>query len=62
MAEEGIKKTQNDMIYIGCPIPFDTDEFLKQLEELLEAAYKNQSDIKERVQRVVKTYKPEMGT
>lgn len=61
MAEEGIKKTQNDMIYIGCPIPFDTDEFLKQLEELLEAAYKNKSDIKERVQRVVKTYKPEMG-
>lgn len=58
MAEEGLKKTKNDLIHIGCPIPFDTDEFLGQLEGLLDAAYKNKGDIKERVQKVVTTYQP----
>lgn len=56
MAEEGLKKTKNDLIHIGCPIPFDVEEFLKQLEELLEAAYKNKDDMKERVAKVVTTY------
>lgn len=58
MAEEGIKKTKNDLIHIGCPIPFAIEEFLEQLEGLLEAAYKNKDDIRERVQRVVSTYHP----
>ena len=58
MAEEGLKKTKNDLIHIGCPIPFNTDEFLKELEELLEAAYKNKDDMKERVEKVVTTYHP----
>lgn len=58
MAEEGIRKTQNELIHIGCPIPFDIDDFLQQLDELLEAAYKNKEDIKERVQKVVSTYHP----
>ena len=35
MAEEGLKKTKNDLIHIGCPIPFDIEEFLDQLEELM---------------------------
>ena len=58
MAEEGLKKTQNKLIHIGCPIPFDIEEFLQQLDELLEAAYKNKDDMRERVQRVVTTYHP----
>ena len=58
MAEEGLKKTKNDLIHIGCPIPFDTNLFLSQLEELLEAAYKNKDDMKERVEKVVTTYHP----
>lgn len=58
MAEEGLKKTKNDLIHIGCPIPFNTDEFLKELEGLLEAAYKNKDDMKERVEKVVTTYHP----
>lgn len=58
MAEEGLKKTKNDLIHIGCPIPFDTNLFLSQLEELLEAAYKNKDDMKERVMKVVTTYHP----
>ena len=58
MAEEGLKKTKNDLIHIGCPIPFDTDVFLNQLDELMEAAYKNKEDIKERVEKIVVTYHP----
>ena len=58
MAEEGLKKTKNDLIHIGCPIPFDIEEFLEQLDGLLGAAYKNKDDIKERVQKVVSTYHP----
>ena len=51
MAEEGLKKTKNDLIHIGCPIPFDVEEFLKELDGLLEAAYKNRDDMKERVEK-----------
>lgn len=58
MAEEGLKKTKNDLIHIGCPIPFDIEIFLKDLNSLLEAAYKNKDDIRERVQKVVTTYHP----
>lgn len=58
MAEEGLKKTENDLIHIGCPIPFNTNLFLSQLEELLEAAYKNKDDMKKRVMKVVNTYHP----
>ena len=58
MAEEGLKKTKNDLIHIGCPIPFDIEEFLQELDGLLEAAYKNKDDIKERVQKIVTTYRP----
>lgn len=58
MAEEGLKKTKNDLIHIGCPIPFDVEEFLEELDGLLEAAYKNRDDMKERVEKVVTTYHP----
>ena len=58
MAEEGLKKTENDLIHIGCPIPFDTDEFLLQLEDLMRSAYSNKPDIRERVAKVVTTYRP----
>ncbi len=61
MVEEGLKKTENEQIYIGCPIPFDTDEFLVQLKELMESAYNNSRDIRERVKAVVITYHPEDG-
>lgn len=56
MAEEGLRKTDNDLIHIGCPIPFETDLFLKQLEGLMAAAYSNQGDIRERVAALVSTY------
>lgn len=59
MAEEGLKKTDNDLIHVGCPIPFDTDEFLSQLEELMYSAYLNDPDIRHKVMRIVSTYHPE---
>lgn len=57
-AEEGLKKTKNDLIHIGCPIPFDINEFLGELDGLLDAAYRNEDDMKERVQKIVSTYHP----
>ena len=58
MAEEGLRKTDNELIHIGCPTPFDEDEFLKKLEGLMKAAYANRKDIRERVSEIVNTYHP----
>ena len=58
MAEEGLKKTKNDLIHIGCPIPFDINEFLSELDGLLAATYRNEDDMRERVQKIVSTYHP----
>ena len=59
MAEEGLQKTDNDMIHIGNPIPFDEDAFLAGLETLMQAAYANRSDIREQVKALVSTYHPD---
>lgn len=58
MAEEGLKKTENELIHIGCPIPFDVDEFLRQLPLLMQAAYGNRSNIRTLVMKIVSTYHP----
>lgn len=59
MAEEGLQKTQNDLIHIGKPIPFNIEEFMKQLEMLAEVSYNNTENIEEIVAGVVKTYHPD---
>ncbi len=56
MAEEGLRKTENDLIHIGNPISFDNDLFLNQLSGLMMAAYSNKKDIRERVAEMVHTY------
>ncbi len=58
MAEEGLKRTPNELIHIGNPIPFDTAEFRAQLEELMTAAYDNDDDIRTIVEKMVPTYIP----
>ena len=58
MAEEGLKKTDNELIHIGRPIPFDEDLFLRQMESLMEAAYNNQENIRTVVASMVPTYHP----
>ncbi len=62
MAEEGLQKTDNDLIHIGNPIAFDEDAFLTGLEKLMEAAYANrEGDIRGLVKEIVPTYHPEDG-
>ena len=58
MAEEGLKKTRNELIHIGCPIPFEVETFLKELQTLMDMAYVNAEDIREKVAEVVTTYHP----
>ena len=58
MSEEGLQKTPNNLIHIGCPIPFDVDEFFKDLEYLMIEAYKNKVDIRNRIKKMVVTYHP----
>ena len=58
MAEEGLKKTDNDLIHVGEPIAFDCDKFLAELQDLMLDAYANRDDIKERTMKIVSTYKP----
>lgn len=40
------------LIHIGPPILFEIEEFLEQLDSILEAGYKNDKMIKEKVQTV----------
>ncbi len=58
MAEEGLKKTENELIHVGCPIPFDEDDFLAKLADLMDAAYHNRKDIRDLVAAMVNTYHP----
>ena len=55
MAEEGLKRTENKLIHIGCPISFDNDEFLEDLDRLMNAAYSNKDNIRELVEKIVVT-------
>lgn len=56
MDEEGLEKTQNDLIYIGKPIELNEKSFLIQLEGLIEKALSNDSGIKEEVAKLCTTY------
>ena len=58
MAEEGLKKTENNLIFIGSPIPFDSNEFLSSLDSLMNAAYSNKDNIRSMVANIVSTYHP----
>ena len=58
MAEEGMRKTPNKLIHIGNPIPFDQEQFLLQLNDLMQAAYENRGDIRRIVEQMVSTYHP----
>ena len=56
MAEEGMKTTPNKLIHIGKPIEFDEDRFLKELPGLMEAAYRNDENIRSLTKEMVSTY------
>lgn len=59
MAEEGMKTTANEKIFIGCPIEFNEDEFFSNLNPLMLAAYSNKDNIRELIMQMVSTYHPE---
>ena len=44
MSEEGMRTTPNHLIHIGSPIPFETDEFLDQLQTLMVMAYDGEDE------------------
>ena len=58
MAEEGLQKTDNQLIHIGRPVAFDYDKFIVQLQALMDAAYDNEADIRSRLMDMVSTYHP----
>lgn len=58
MAEEGLSKTDNELIHIGKPIAFDENEFLEKMKNLMEVAYANDEEqIRVTVSDMVPTYK-----
>lgn len=57
MAEEGMKETANKLIHIGKPIEMDEETFFDKLVELKEACYNDDESIKEKVQKLVPTYR-----
>lgn len=59
MQEEGMRTTPNHLIHIGSPIPFDADEFLNQLQELMTVSYGGDAlSVKELTAKIVTTYNP----
>ena len=54
--EEGLKKTANELIFVGKPLEFDEVHFLSRLKELEEKANSESHEIKELVADIVPTY------
>ena len=57
MAEEGLTKTENNLIYIANPIDYDIDKINLSLKRLEEAVNSYDRDVKEVLKEVVPTYK-----
>ena len=58
MMEEGLKKTDNELIHIGKPIPLDQELLFKNLNTLMNAAYANDDHIRDLLIGIVPTYTP----
>jgi FlaA1/EpsC-like NDP-sugar epimerase len=58
MAEEGLKKTSNDLIHIAKPIPFDKEKFLNDLKVLAEMSYRNETGLVAEIEKMVDTFHP----
>ena len=56
MNEEGLTKTENEMIFIGKPIEFNVDEFREQLMQLQEMAKSESGDVRGMIKEIVPTY------
>ena len=56
MSEEGLKKTDNRLIFIGHPIDIDEDELFRTLDEMREVMYNDDVNMRALVKRIVPTY------
>ncbi len=56
MDEEGLTKTENDLISVAKPIEMDDDDFFKKLDKIYEDAYSETADIRADIHKIVKTY------
>lgn len=59
MNEEGLRKTDNEKIFVARPIDIDQELFLGQLERLSTLAYEESSDIRKTIMEMVPTYRPQ---
>lgn len=58
MEEEGLMKTDNELIHIGKPIPLDHDLLFRNLDALMRAAYANDDRIRDVLIGIIPTYHP----
>lgn len=56
MNEEGLRKTENKLIYIGCPIELDEERFLKELESLYLVENEDAETVRQKMRELVPTY------
>ncbi|MCQ2448940.1 MAG: polysaccharide biosynthesis protein [Clostridia bacterium] len=56
MSEEGLKRTDNELIYIGHPISIDEELFNKTLAQMKVAMYDESIDVRALVKQIVPTY------
>ena len=59
MSEEGLTDTENKLIHVGRPIEFDERLFYVQLDHLKQAVESECDDVRELIQEIVPTYKPQ---
>ena len=57
MSEEGLRTTENSLIYIAKPIEIDEDVFFKTIDELKQSMYNENIDIRKFISEIVPTYK-----
>ena len=57
MEEEGMKKTENDLIFIGKPLEIDEKHLFEKIQQLYVEAYNETEKMKELVHELVPTYK-----
>ena len=56
MSGEGLKKTKNDLIYIGSEVDFDKAEFKESLMELKAINETSERELREKIAQIVPTY------
>jgi len=60
LAEEGLGKTPNELIFIGHPKAKEQSLFIKELEELRTVLYSDPAELRELLRRIVPEYRPEL--